>query len=184
MTSSRVSDCRNASGRLPCEERSPGRKVAKRVGAMAIEDQNAAPTGATTKEHLNRGVIGLPSAVVQSAAMVAPTAGIVATVAFIAGYAGLASPLTFAIGTVICLSIGIVVGEYARRIPTRRRVLLLSERNLRPGNGVRGRTRPGALVLHRLWLPGRVLLLVRTRTHRRRRLLGAVADLRGCAVLP
>lgn len=85
---------------------------------MAVEDQDATAAGATTKDHLNRGVIGLPSAVVQSAAMVAPTAGIVATVAFIAGYAGLASPLTFAIGTVICLAIGIVVGEYARRIPT------------------------------------------------------------------
>jgi amino acid transporter len=85
---------------------------------MAIEDQNAAAAGVTTKEHLKRGVIGLPSAVAQSAAMVAPTAGIVATVAFIAGYAGLASPLTFAIGTIICLAIGIVVGEYARRIPT------------------------------------------------------------------
>lgn len=86
---------------------------------MAVEDPGAVATKpAGTEEHLKRGVIGLPSAVVQSAAMVAPTAGIVATVAFIAGYAGLASPLTFAIGTVICLCIGVVVGEYARRIPT------------------------------------------------------------------
>jgi amino acid transporter len=86
---------------------------------MAVEDSDAIATGSTvSKEHLRRGIIGLPSAIVQAAAMVAPTAGIVATVAFIAGYAGLASPVTFAIGTVICLCIGVVVGEYARRIPT------------------------------------------------------------------
>lgn len=86
---------------------------------MAVEESDATMTGAApAKRHLDHGVIGLPSAVVQSAAMVAPTAGIVATVAFIAGYAGLASPLTFAIGTLICLCIGVVVGEYARRIPT------------------------------------------------------------------
>ena len=67
---------------------------------------------------LERGSIGLPSAIVQGAAMVAPTAGIVATVAFIATYAGLASPLAFAAGTVICLAIAFVVGEYARRVVT------------------------------------------------------------------
>jgi len=50
--------------------------------------------------------------------MVAPTAGIVATVAFIASYAGLASPLSFAIGTLICLAIALVIGEYARRVTT------------------------------------------------------------------
>jgi amino acid transporter len=71
-----------------------------------------------TEARFKAGVIGLPSAIVQAAAMVAPTAGIVATVAFIASYAGLASPLTFLIGTIICLCIGIVVGEYAKRIPS------------------------------------------------------------------
>jgi len=86
---------------------------------MAVEESDPAVRALLpVSGHLERGIIGLPSAVAQSAAMVAPTAGIVATVAFIAGYAGLASPLTFAIGTVICLCIGVVVGEYARRIPT------------------------------------------------------------------
>jgi len=80
--------------------------------------QAASRPDVTEQRTLQRGSIGLPSAIVQGAAMVAPTAGIVATVAFIASYAGLASPLTFAVGTVICLAIALVVGEYARRVVT------------------------------------------------------------------
>lgn len=85
-----------------------------------MDDVQVPPRGQSSAGHpsFHHGVIGLPSAVVQSAAMVAPTAGIVATVAFIASYAGLASPLSFAIGTLICLAIAIVVGEYARRVTT------------------------------------------------------------------
>lgn len=83
-----------------------------------METLEATSRPGPTDQALERGSIGLPSAVVQGAAMVAPTAGIVATVAFIATYAGLASPLAFAAGTVICLAIALVVGEYARRVVT------------------------------------------------------------------
>ena len=77
----------------------------------------ASDTGAPTMV-LERGAIGLPSAIVQGAAMVAPAAGIVGAVAFIAIYAGMAEPLSFLIGTAICLCIAGVVAEYARRVPT------------------------------------------------------------------
>jgi amino acid transporter len=83
---------------------------------METAEVTSPPDGADRE--LERGSIGLPSAVVQGAAFVAPTAGIVATVGFIATYAGLASPLAFTAGTIICLAIGIVVGEYARRVVT------------------------------------------------------------------
>jgi amino acid transporter len=80
--------------------------------------QEASRSGVTDEPTLESGSIGLPSAIVQGAAMVAPTAGIVASVAFIASYSGLASPLAFAVGTVICLAVALVVGEYARRVVT------------------------------------------------------------------
>lgn len=71
------------------------------------------------EEHgLERHAIGLPAVTAQSAALIAPAAGSVASLAFIAGYSGAATPLAFLIGLLVCLCIALVIGEYARRLPS------------------------------------------------------------------
>jgi amino acid transporter len=67
---------------------------------------------------LERHAIGLPAVSVQSAALIAPAAGSVAGLAFIVGYAGGATPLAFLIGLIVCICIALVIGEYAKRLPS------------------------------------------------------------------
>jgi len=67
---------------------------------------------------LERHAIGLPAVTAQSAALIAPAAGSVASLAFIAGYSGAATPLAFLIGLLVCVCIAMVIGEYARRLPS------------------------------------------------------------------
>jgi amino acid transporter len=70
-------------------------------------------------EHdLERYAIGLPAVTAQSAALIGPAAGSVAGLAFIVGYSGAATPLAFLIGLVVCVCIALVIGEYARRLPS------------------------------------------------------------------
>jgi amino acid transporter len=67
---------------------------------------------------LERHAIGLPAVTAQSAALIAPAAGAVTGLAFIAGYSGAASPLAFLIGLVVCVCVALVIGEYAKRLPS------------------------------------------------------------------
>lgn len=70
-------------------------------------------------EHgLEQQAIGLPAVTAQSAALIGPAAGSVAGLAFIVGYSGGATPLAFLIGLVVCVCIALVIGEYARRLPS------------------------------------------------------------------
>ena len=70
-------------------------------------------------EHtLERHAIGLPAVTAQSAALIAPAAGSVAGLVFIVGYSGAATPLAFLIGLLVCVCIALVIGEYARRLPS------------------------------------------------------------------
>src|SRR5258708_12003697 len=70
-------------------------------------------------EHgLERHAIGLPAVTAQSAALIAPAAGSVAGLAFIVGYSGGATPLAFVIGLLVCVCVALVIGEYAKRLPT------------------------------------------------------------------
>jgi amino acid transporter len=67
---------------------------------------------------LERHAIGLPAVTAQSAALIAPAAGSVAGLAFIAGYSGAATPLAFLIGLIVCVCVALVIGEYAKRLPS------------------------------------------------------------------
>jgi amino acid transporter len=67
---------------------------------------------------LERHAIGLPAVTAQSAALIGPAAGSVAGLAFIVGYSGAATPLAFLIGLLVCVCIALVIGEYARRLPS------------------------------------------------------------------
>jgi amino acid transporter len=69
-------------------------------------------------ENLESQAIGLPAVVAQSAALIAPAAGSVAGLAFIVGYSGAATPLAFLIGLLVCVCIALVIGEYAKRLPS------------------------------------------------------------------
>lgn len=74
--------------------------------------------GGRAAEELERHAIGLPAVVAQSAALIAPAAGSVAGLAFIVGYSGAATPLAFLIGLVVCVCVALVIGEYAKRLPS------------------------------------------------------------------
>ncbi len=78
----------------------------------------AEPAVARPGEDLERRAIGLPAVVAQSAALIAPAAGSVAGLAFIVGYSGAATPLAFLIGLLVCVCIAMVIGEYAKRLPS------------------------------------------------------------------
>jgi amino acid transporter len=67
---------------------------------------------------LDRHAVGLPAVTAQSAALIGPAAGSVAGLAFIVGYSGAATPLAFLIGLLVCVCIALVIGEYARRLPS------------------------------------------------------------------
>ncbi len=69
-------------------------------------------------DRLERHAIGLPAVAAQSAALIAPAAGSVAGLAFIVGYSGAATPLAFLIGLIVCICIALVIGEYAKRLPS------------------------------------------------------------------
>ncbi|HEY5362029.1 MAG TPA: APC family permease [Streptosporangiaceae bacterium] len=69
-------------------------------------------------ERLERHAIGLPAVTAQSAALIGPAAGSVAGLAFIVGYSGAATPLAFLIGLVVCVCVALVIGEYAKRLPS------------------------------------------------------------------
>jgi amino acid transporter len=70
------------------------------------------------EQSLERHAIGLPAVTAQSAALIAPAAGSVAGLAFIVSYSGAATPLAFLIGLLVCVCIALVIGEYARRLPS------------------------------------------------------------------
>ena len=70
------------------------------------------------QHRLERHAIGLPAVTAQSAALIAPAAGSVAGLVFIVGYSGAATPLAFLIGLLVCVCIALVIGEYARRLPS------------------------------------------------------------------
>jgi amino acid transporter len=70
------------------------------------------------EQTLERHAIGLSAVTAQSAALIAPAAGSVAGLAFIVSYSGAATPLAFLIGLVVCVCIAMVIGEYARRLPS------------------------------------------------------------------
>jgi amino acid transporter len=72
----------------------------------------------TDEHNLERHAIGLPAVTAQSAALIGPAAGSVAGLAFIVGYSGAATPLAFLIGLVVCVCVALVIGEYARRLPS------------------------------------------------------------------
>ncbi len=67
---------------------------------------------------LEQRAIGLPAVTAQSAALIGPAAGSVAGLAFIAGYSGAATPLAFLIGLIVCVAVALVIGEYAKRLPS------------------------------------------------------------------
>ena len=70
------------------------------------------------EQTLERHAIGLSAVTAQSAALIGPAAGSVAGLAFIVSYSGAATPLAFLIGLVVCVCIAMVIGEYARRLPS------------------------------------------------------------------
>jgi amino acid transporter len=72
----------------------------------------------TDEHNLERHAIGLPAVTAQSAALIGPAAGSVASLAFIVGYSGAATPMAFLIGLVVCICVALVIGEYARRLPS------------------------------------------------------------------
>lgn len=74
--------------------------------------------GTAPATQLEGRAIGLPAVTAQSAALIAPAAGSVASVAFIASYSGAATPLAFIIGLIVCVAVALVIGEYARRLPS------------------------------------------------------------------
>lgn len=77
------------------------------VGGTDVAKQGLAPHS-----------IGLAGAVAQSAALVGPAVAAAVGNAFIASLAGAASVLAFAIGTVICVLIAMVIADYARELPS------------------------------------------------------------------
>ncbi len=83
-------------------------------GAVAPESANSNQPS----EQLERHAIGLPAVTAQSAALIAPAAGSVAGLAFIVSYSGAATPLAFLIGLLVCVCIALVIGEYAKRLPS------------------------------------------------------------------
>jgi amino acid transporter len=74
--------------------------------------------GSSHTERLESQAIGLPAVTAQSAALIGPAAGAVAGLAFIVGYSGGATPLAFLIGLVVCVCVALVIGEYAKRLPS------------------------------------------------------------------
>jgi amino acid transporter len=84
---------------------------------LATSGDQAEGTLLTDSDGLRSGAVGLPAAVVQSAALIGPTGGVVIGLAFIASLSMGASPLSFVIGLAICLSIAKTIGEYAKRLP-------------------------------------------------------------------
>jgi amino acid transporter len=57
-------------------------------------------------------------AVVQSAALAAPSLGLVAGFVFLVSLAGVSSPFAMLVGTLICLAIASIVSDFARRLPS------------------------------------------------------------------
>jgi amino acid transporter len=84
---------------------------------MAQVELEASTTGARVSR-LRSKSIGLPGAVVQSAALIGPAAGVTAGNIFIAQKSGIAAPFEFVLGMVVCLSIAVVIGDYARQLPS------------------------------------------------------------------
>lgn len=82
------------------------------------DDASAADQASAGHKRLERHAIGLPAVTAQSAALIAPAAGSVAGLAFIAGYSGAATPLAFLIGLLVCVCVALVIGEYAKRLPS------------------------------------------------------------------
>jgi amino acid transporter len=85
---------------------------------MSTQPQHASGSGTAARTQLERQAVGLPAVAAQSAALIAPAAGSVAGLAFIVGYSGGATPLAFLIGLAVCVCIALVIGEYAKRLPS------------------------------------------------------------------
>ncbi|MEA2304736.1 MAG: hypothetical protein QOH43_2016 [Solirubrobacteraceae bacterium] len=82
-------------------------------------DTTAAPPPTRVRNSaLKPKSVGLPGAVAQSAALIGPAAGVTAGNIFIAGKSGEAAPFEFILGMVVCLSIAVVIGDYARQLPS------------------------------------------------------------------
>lgn len=78
---------------------------------------SATPTSAPTGE-LKKGSVKLHGAIVQAAANAAPALGLTAGVAFLIPLAGISSPFAMLVGTAIAFCLAIVIGEFARKLPT------------------------------------------------------------------
>lgn len=72
----------------------------------------------TDEAALKAGSVGLGGAVVQAAAQMAPGVSIAATLVFLAPLAGVGSPSAMLIGALIALCLGLVIAEFARKLPT------------------------------------------------------------------
>lgn len=67
---------------------------------------------------LRGGSTGLTGVVVQSAALISPAVGATAGMVFIGTQSGFASPFIMVIGTVFSVCLAVVIGEFARKLPT------------------------------------------------------------------
>ena len=101
--------------RVPCV----GTRIAvAQAGGPMAEATDARIKANASQTDLERHAIGLPAVTAQSAALIGPAVGAVAGIAFVTTFAGAATPLAFLIGLVICLCIAVVIGEYAKRLPS------------------------------------------------------------------
>lgn len=67
---------------------------------------------------LRGGATGLTGTVVQSAALTSPAVGATAGMVFIGTQSGFASPFIMAVGTIFSVCLAVVIGEFARKLPT------------------------------------------------------------------
>src|SRR5215213_10406016 len=67
---------------------------------------------------LRRGALGLPAAVMQGVSHIAPAVGMVLTLQFITSLAGVTAPLAYALAFVIVLTLGVVLTQLAKHLPS------------------------------------------------------------------
>lgn len=70
------------------------------------------------RSELRDDSVGLIGAIVQSAANAAPSLGLVAGFVFLVSLAGVSSPFAMLVGTLICLALASIVGDFARKLPS------------------------------------------------------------------
>jgi amino acid transporter len=79
---------------------------------MAMAEDRGAGGG------LQRGVVGLPTVLMQSVAQIAPAVGILSTIAFNTSLAGLGAPSTYLVAFLIALVVAIALGQLAKFLPS------------------------------------------------------------------